>query len=242
MSPTQRSRPRSSSSRRRCPWSSTCGRRGAGRARRSGRSSRRSSTPPTARSCWPRSTSTRTRRSARRSRCSRSPRCSRCGTARSSTGSSAPTPSRRCSGSSTACCRPRRRARSPTLIAAGDEASLRQALELEPGNEDAIVALGELLVERGDGDGGARPARADPRDRAHPQGRRRGPRRRTPRPTTTTPRSTDLLDRVKDDDEARQAVRRHPRADGPRRPAHRRLPPPPHRPAVLTSRRSTRRR
>ena len=39
-----------------------------------------------------------------------------------------------------------------SLIAAGDEASLRQALELEPGNEDAIVALGELLVERGDGD------------------------------------------------------------------------------------------
>ena len=37
------------------------------------------------------------------------------------------------------------------LLAAGDEASLRQALELEPGNEDVIVALGELLVERGDG-------------------------------------------------------------------------------------------
>jgi putative thioredoxin len=36
------------------------------------------------------------------------------------------------------------------LIAKGDEASLRQALEREPGNEDAIVALGELLVERGD--------------------------------------------------------------------------------------------
>jgi len=37
------------------------------------------------------------------------------------------------------------------LIAAGDEVSLRRALELEPGNEDAIVALGELLVERGEG-------------------------------------------------------------------------------------------
>jgi len=36
------------------------------------------------------------------------------------------------------------------LIAAGDEASLRAALELDPGNEDAIVALGELLVEGGD--------------------------------------------------------------------------------------------
>jgi putative thioredoxin len=36
------------------------------------------------------------------------------------------------------------------LVAAGDEASLRQALDLEPANEDVIVALAELLVERGD--------------------------------------------------------------------------------------------
>lgn len=36
------------------------------------------------------------------------------------------------------------------LVRAGDEVSLRQALELDPGNEDAIVALAELLVERGD--------------------------------------------------------------------------------------------
>jgi len=39
------------------------------------------------------------------------------------------------------------------LVAKGDEASLRKALELEPGNEAAIVALASLLVERGsDGD------------------------------------------------------------------------------------------
>ncbi len=38
------------------------------------------------------------------------------------------------------------------LLAAGDELSLRQVLDLEPGNEDAIVALGEILVERGDGE------------------------------------------------------------------------------------------
>lgn len=38
------------------------------------------------------------------------------------------------------------------LVRAGDEASLRQALELDPGNEDVIVALAELLVERGDND------------------------------------------------------------------------------------------
>lgn len=38
------------------------------------------------------------------------------------------------------------------LIEAGDEASLRQALELDPSNEDAIVALADLLVEAGQPD------------------------------------------------------------------------------------------
>ena len=38
------------------------------------------------------------------------------------------------------------------LIAAGDESSLRGALEIEPGNEDAIIALGELLVGTGNGE------------------------------------------------------------------------------------------
>ena len=38
------------------------------------------------------------------------------------------------------------------LLAAGDESSLRSALELEPANEDVIVALGDILVadDRGD--------------------------------------------------------------------------------------------
>lgn len=35
------------------------------------------------------------------------------------------------------------------LIAAGDEESLREALVIEPGNEDVIVALGELLIDDG---------------------------------------------------------------------------------------------
>jgi putative thioredoxin len=39
------------------------------------------------------------------------------------------------------------------LVAAGDEASLRQALALEPGHEPAVLALAELLVaRRGEGD------------------------------------------------------------------------------------------
>lgn len=36
------------------------------------------------------------------------------------------------------------------LAARGDEASLRRALELDPSHEKAVVALAELLVERGD--------------------------------------------------------------------------------------------
>ncbi|MCW3010735.1 MAG: thioredoxin, partial [Solirubrobacterales bacterium] len=35
------------------------------------------------------------------------------------------------------------------LVAAGDEASLRRALELEPGRADASVALARLLIARG---------------------------------------------------------------------------------------------
>ena len=38
------------------------------------------------------------------------------------------------------------------LAAAGDEASLRRALELEPGRADAAVPLARLLVGRGEGD------------------------------------------------------------------------------------------
>lgn len=36
------------------------------------------------------------------------------------------------------------------LAAAGDEASLRKALEIDPGHEGALVALAEILVERGE--------------------------------------------------------------------------------------------
>lgn len=39
------------------------------------------------------------------------------------------------------------------LIAGGDADSLRTVLEIEPGNQDAILALAELLVEQGDSDG-----------------------------------------------------------------------------------------
>jgi len=39
-----------------------------------------------------------------------------------------------------------------SLLAAGDEASLRQALELEPGNDEAVCLLAELLVAAGRAD------------------------------------------------------------------------------------------
>ena len=38
---------------------------------------------------------------------------------------------------------------STALLAAGDEESLRQVLALEPGHEQAVVSLAELLVKRG---------------------------------------------------------------------------------------------
>lgn len=38
------------------------------------------------------------------------------------------------------------------LVAAGDEASLRRAIELEPGNEPAVTALAGLLAEAGAGE------------------------------------------------------------------------------------------
>src|ERR1700677_4458084 len=37
-----------------------------------------------------------------------------------------------------------------TLVAKGDEASLRQALELEPGHQEATEALAELVLGRGE--------------------------------------------------------------------------------------------
>lgn len=89
------------------------------------------------------------------------------------------------------------------LVRAGDEASLRQALELDPGNEDAIVALAELLVERGDTDEALALLGRIPETE------------RTRRVAATArvhlepdddydATLTELLDRVKSDDDARQ--------------------------------------
>ena len=93
------------------------------------------------------------------------------------------------------------------LAAAGDEASLRKALETEPGHVAAVLGLAELLAARGDGEEAlallARiPETADVRRvaalaRDRPGGRGRHRRRRAEaRPRCST--------RVKDDDDARQ--------------------------------------
>ena len=89
------------------------------------------------------------------------------------------------------------------LLAAGDETSLRQALELEPGNEDVIVALGELLVARGDG------AEALTLLERIPESERTRKVAAAARVGAAPvddhdAKLTDLLTRVKDDDEARQ--------------------------------------
>ena len=89
------------------------------------------------------------------------------------------------------------------LLAVGDEDSLRQALDLEPGNEDVIVALGELLVERGEGEEALALLERIPeteRTRKVAAAARLGN-----APTDDhDAKLTELLDRVKFDDDARQ--------------------------------------
>lgn len=89
------------------------------------------------------------------------------------------------------------------LLAAGDEQSLRLALELRPDSEDAIVALGELLLERGESDAVlALVARIPETERT----RRLAAAARVHLPPDDDHDATltALLEQVKTDDEARQ--------------------------------------
>jgi putative thioredoxin len=94
-----------------------------------------------------------------------------------------------------------------SLVAAGDEASLRKAIELDPGHEDAVVALAALLVEQGGFD------EALALLERIPESERTRPIAAAARLGVTQPdvaaddydaQLTDLLARVKDDDDARQ--------------------------------------
>jgi putative thioredoxin len=90
------------------------------------------------------------------------------------------------------------------LIAAGDEASLRAALEEEPGNEDVIAPLAELLVERGDTDEALALLERVPeteRTRKIAAAARVGV---EPPDDDYDQQLDELLDQVKDDDDARQ--------------------------------------
>jgi putative thioredoxin len=89
------------------------------------------------------------------------------------------------------------------LIAAGDEASLRQALQLRPDSEEAIVALGELLLARGEADEVlALVARIPETERTRKLAA--SARLQLPPDDDHDATLTALLDRVKGDDEARQ--------------------------------------
>jgi putative thioredoxin len=95
------------------------------------------------------------------------------------------------------------------LVAAGDEQSLRRAVELEPANEQAILSLASLLVARGD-DGdkeeaigllGRLPETAEVR---HLLALARVGDDVSDGPTQVTARLDALLERVKDDGSAKQ--------------------------------------
>ena len=93
-----------------------------------------------------------------------------------------------------------------SLLAAGDETSLRQVLEAEPGHSQAIVALAELLVSGGEETAKAEALALLGRIPETPETRRVAALARIG--TDTKDQVTDELDgllaRVKDDDDARQ--------------------------------------
>jgi putative thioredoxin len=91
------------------------------------------------------------------------------------------------------------------LVEAGDEASLRHALELVPDHHDAIVALAELLVQDGESDEALALLERIPET---PETRRVGALARTGPAVEgdgdIEAKLDDLLERVKDDETARQ--------------------------------------
>jgi len=92
------------------------------------------------------------------------------------------------------------------LLAAGDEASLRQVLAAEPGHEQAVVALAELLVAKRDDDAKAEALTLLERIPESADTRRVAALARIGADTRddVTDELDGLLDRVKDDDAARQ--------------------------------------
>ncbi len=89
-----------------------------------------------------------------------------------------------------------------TLVEQGDEASLRQALELDPGFEPAVLGLAQLLVDTDRGDEALALLARIPDS---PESRHIAAQARTDVPDDGYEAKLDaLLDRVKTDDDARQ--------------------------------------
>jgi putative thioredoxin len=113
------------------------------------------------------------------------------------------------------------------LAAKGDEASLRQALELQPDHPGAVVALAELLVGRGDTEEALALLARVPES---PESRRVAALARlggdgAPAADDLDARLQGLLDRVKDDEAARREyvdLLEMMGADDPRTPQYRR--------------------
>lgn len=94
------------------------------------------------------------------------------------------------------------------LLGAGDEASLRKVLDLEPGNEEAIVRLSQQLIDRGAGEEAlgllARVPETPEVRRLTALARVAGDGEPVVPDDGMAEKLDSLLDRVKDDDEARQ--------------------------------------
>jgi putative thioredoxin len=93
-----------------------------------------------------------------------------------------------------------------TLLAAGDDASLQQALELAPDDERVVVAVADRWVSEGRNDDALELLTRVPET---PETRRVAARARTgdaPPDAELTERLDGLLDRVKEDDDARQEL------------------------------------
>ena len=93
------------------------------------------------------------------------------------------------------------------LLAQGDEASLRQVLDVEPGHAEAVVRLAELLAGRGDDASTSEALALLERIPESAETRRVAALARVGAATDQTDVTAELdglLDRVKDDDEARQ--------------------------------------
>jgi len=90
------------------------------------------------------------------------------------------------------------------LVAAGDEESLRRALDLDPDHPGAVVALADVLVERGDAEDALKLLARIPESAETRRVAAKARLGSESAPADVERRLTGLLDRVKDDEVARR--------------------------------------